>query len=230
MPAQPRYDIYALIHKGLRKAMCDALVQLGCVDPHDDRAFDEVAGQVQQLLRACLGHVEHENSFVHTAMEARCPGSSRDISQQHLEHEHHILGLGEEIERLRKLPALRRADQLHSYYRFFADWVADNLMHMEQEERDHNATLWAYFSDAEIQDIEQRLVAHIEPALMPVVQGYMLTAMNPPERAGFLRAVREQAPTTVFNELLGGLRSCLPDTHYKHLLQALEDGERVAAV
>lgn len=81
-----RHDIYAFIHKGLRKAMCDNLQRLGCCDPHDDQEFDEVAGAVQQLLRVCLGHVEHENHFVHSAMEARCPGSSADIAGQHSHH------------------------------------------------------------------------------------------------------------------------------------------------
>ena len=57
-----------------------------------------------------------------------------------------ILFLSEELERLRKLPALRRADQLHRYYRQFAHWVGDNLIHMEQEETEHNATLWAWYT------------------------------------------------------------------------------------
>lgn len=49
-----RHDIYAFIHKGLRKAMCDNLQRLGFCDPHDDQEFDEVAGSIQQLLRVCL--------------------------------------------------------------------------------------------------------------------------------------------------------------------------------
>lgn len=218
MPQTNRHDIYAFIHKGLRKAMCDSLQRLGCCDPHDDQEFDEVAGAIQQLLRVCLGHVEHENHFVHTAMEARCPGSSSDIAGQHVHHEEQILSLSEELERLRKLPALRRADQLHRYYRQFAHWVGDNLIHMEQEETEHNATLWAWYTDDEIRAIEQELVAHIEPALFPVTQGYILAGMNPPERAGFLGMVREHMPAEEFDDLLGMLPSLLSPAHYKRLL------------
>ena len=69
------------------------------------------------LLELCHGHVEHENGFVHQAMEARRPGSSHSIAAQHVDHERHIRHLEEELRRIQRLPVLRRADSLHAYYR-----------------------------------------------------------------------------------------------------------------
>lgn len=223
MTTQARYDIYAFIHKGLRGAMCQSLQALSSVDALDDDEFDQIAGQVSSLLRICQSHVEHENGFVHQAMEARRPGSSRGIAAQHLDHERHIRHLEEELRRIQHLPSLRRAESLHAYYREFAFWVADNFVHMEQEESEHNAVLWACYSDAEIQAIEQELVAHIKPEIMPLIQAHMLSAMTPGERGRFLNAVRPHLPAADFHGLLQRLQGLLSRPHYGKLLAAIQE-------
>ena len=72
----PRFDIYAIIHKGLRAAMTDALLAAGRVDARDAREVTDTVARVDALLGFCQLHLEKENKFVHPAMEARRPGSA----------------------------------------------------------------------------------------------------------------------------------------------------------
>jgi len=225
-----RYDIYAFIHKGLRGAMCQCLQALSSVDALDNAEFDEVADRVSSLLSLCHQHVEHENGFVHKAMEARQPGSSRAIAAQHVEHEQHISHLEEELRRIQRLPSLRRAESLHPYYREFALWVADNFAHMEQEETEHNAVLWACYGDEEIMAIEQELVAHIKPEVMPIIQAHMISAMTPNERVTFLAGLRAHIPAADFNGIIASLQSLLSRSHYNKLLAAIHGAALSQAV
>lgn len=234
MENQPRYDMYAFIHKALRKAMGECLVALGNVDTLDNDEFDRVVDQAQMLLQICLGHVEHENDFIHTAMEARRPGSSHNIANQHDDHEQHIAHLSAELQRIRQMPALRRAEPLHACYREFALWVADNFVHMEQEERDHNAVLWACYSDDEIRAIEQALVAHHNASGSPsiaVIQTQLMAALSPTQRADLLCAARTQMPATLFDALVTNLATVLSTDHHAKLLKSLaqQDAQLIAA-
>src|SRR5512139_1463744 len=97
----PRYDIYAFIHKGLRAFMAHTLLRVGRLDPHDDAEVAEVSAEVNALLDICRGHVHHENDVIHTAMEARQPGSSQHTAGEHVEHERAIEAMRSLAQRLR---------------------------------------------------------------------------------------------------------------------------------
>ena len=88
--AVPRFDMYACIHKALRALMADSLLALGRMDPEDALELAQVTQRLMQLLAFCRSHLQHENDFVHRAMEARAPGSSGQIAHEHDEHKEAI--------------------------------------------------------------------------------------------------------------------------------------------
>jgi hypothetical protein len=75
-PVVPRVDLYAGIHKALRAFMTDTLLGLGRMDVEDDLDFAQGCQRVAQLLDVLQAHLEHENRFVHPAIEARAQGGS----------------------------------------------------------------------------------------------------------------------------------------------------------
>jgi hypothetical protein len=222
MSQQSRYDIYAFIHKGLRAAMSQSLVTLGNLDAQDDAELLPALQATDTLLAMCRAHVGHENTFVHPAMEQRRPDSSRVIAHEHAEHIEEIEALRQEVQRLRRLPSLRRAEPLLQFYRRFAVFMAENFMHMAKEEREHNAVLWACYGDAEIAAIEAELVSHIDPELLPAILSCMLQAMAPAERAEFLGALRPSMPADAFASLIGHIAPLLSPSHRAKLGVALQ--------
>jgi hypothetical protein len=182
-PAAPRVDLYASIHKALRLFMGDTLARVGRVDTDDGAELAATLDQLQALLAQCRSHLDKENRYVHTAIEARRRGESARIADEHVEHLESIAALEADAAALRALPTAAAAFRL---YRRLARFVGENLEHMDVEETLHNAALWAAYSDAELLEIHQRILASIEPAEIGRVLRWMLPAMTPAERAVML--------------------------------------------
>jgi hypothetical protein len=212
----PRHDIYAFIHKGLRAFMAHALVRVGRLDPHDGAEVAEVSEELRGLMDICASHLHHENEIVHAAMEARRPGSTRAIADEHVEHECAIANVRTLIERV---PGDDEA--AHALYHALSVFVAHNFEHMEQEESAHNAVLWATYSDDELQALETRIKQAVKPQEMQIALRWMLPHMNPAERAGMLRGMRQAAPSEVFEGVLGMVRPLLGGRDWRKLSLAL---------
>lgn len=221
MQSPARYDIYAFIHKGLRACFAHTLVAVGRLDCSDSEEVDFVLSEVEDLLAFCRSHLAKENKFVHSAMESRRPGSTRQGGADHEHHEQAIAALAEQVETLRRLPALRREAATRELYRDLGRFVAENLEHMAMEEREHNRVLWETHSDAEILAIEGAIVASLTPEDSRLSQGWMLRAMSAGERAGFLGAIRANAPAPVFEGMLQAARALLGERDRRKLETAL---------
>lgn len=219
--AAGRYDMYAQIHKGLRSFMADTLFRIGRLDPSDELDLAEGAAQLRGLLALCRGHLEHENDFVHAAMEARRPGSSGQAAGDHIHHLRSIAALEAELDALERAEGEARAEAALELYRGLALFVAENLEHMHHEETAHNAVLWDAYSDAELEAIERALVASVAPQEMAAVARWMLPAMSAPERAAKLCEMRPALPPQAFAGILGMLKAQLSERDWYKLGPAL---------
>ena len=214
----PRYDIYAGIHRALRLFMTDTLGRLGWLDCGDAQETAATLNQLDSLLVFCRKHLEHENSFLHTAIEARRPGASQRVAGEHVEHLAEIAALQGEAASLRAAPTAPAALRL---YRHLALFIAENFHHMQVEEGAHNESLWAAYSDTEIMAIEQRLVATLDPAEQALVLRWMAPALPPAERAAWLADARRQLPPSAFALVLDAARAALNDGAWAKLARAL---------
>lgn len=219
--AAPRFDLYAGIHKALRALMADTLLATGRMDVHDDLEFTQTCQRVIELLDFCAGHLRHENQFVHRAMEARASGASAAIAHEHEAHETDIGLLGAEVAQLLAAPVARRAELAHGLYLRLSTFVGHNLEHMHIEETAHNAVLWAHYSDAELVDLHNALVASIPPAEMMYTLRWMVPFMAPAERAGLLADMRQHAPAPAFEAAIETVRPHLTRTEWDKLARAL---------
>ena len=213
-----RLDLYTPIHKALRLFMTDTLQRLGWLDVDDAAEFAATTEQLQALLEVCRSHVMHENQFVHTAIEARRPGASARIADEHGEHLEAIAGLEAELAALRALPSAPAALRL---YRHLSVFVGENFEHMHVEETQHNAMLWAAYDDAELAAVHDRLVASIDPDEKARIARWMLPAMSPAERAAMLLPMQQQMPPEAMRGLLAVVRPHLGDAGWDKLARAL---------
>lgn len=218
----PRVDLYVTIHKAIRAMMTDALLAVGRMDADDGIEVANVTDRVLELLDFCASHLKHENEFVHTAIEARAAGASERIAHEHVEHLQHIAALCQSVEHVRAAPAGERAAPALELYRALSLFIAENFQHMFVEETAHNAVLWARYTDAELIDIHDRLVASIPPLEMMVVARWMVPFMNPAERALMLGGVKQHAPAPAFQAILDTVRPHLSQGEWAKLARALD--------
>ncbi len=219
--AAPRFDMYTVIHKAIRAQMADALLGLGRMDANDQADLTRATQRVLDLLDMCTAHLQHENEFVHPALEARAPGSSATIANEHVNHEWHIAHLTETTMTLLGAVPANRAQVAALLYRELTLFLADNFQHMHQEETAHNQILWANYTDTELIGIHQTLVAAIAPDAMVRTLRWMVPAMAPTERTAMLADMQAHAPRPAFEAVLDTVRPYLSDTEWDKLARSL---------
>ncbi len=202
-------DIYAFIHKALRACMCHALTTLGSTDAADEREVGAALAEVRSLAALCESHVEHENEFVHPAMEACRPGSSAQTADDHGHHRIALKRLTTLADQVDAAAGDARAAALARLYRHLATFVGENFIHMEQEETANNQVLWSAYTDADLAAIEHAIHQTIPPQEMEAYMRWMLPALSAAERAALLTEIRDNAPAPVFDGMMQLAQQCL---------------------
>lgn len=220
--AAPRMNMYAGIHKALRACMADALTGLGRMDVDDEADFARACDSVVQLLNQCRAHLQHENRFVHAAMQARAPGTCVAVEAEHVEHEAAIDALSEGVSWLLACPRPARARTAHALYLQLALFVAHNFEHMHQEETRHNGVLWAHYTDEELVAIHDALMASIAPQEMLETARWLVPFVAPAERSAMLADLQQKAPPPVLSAVLDRVQPHLTHADWAKLMRSLE--------
>jgi len=106
-------------------------------------------------------------------------------------------------------------------YLHLTHFVGENFAHMHYEETVHNAALWSLYTDAELHELHNRLLASLPPEETLEVARWMLPALSPVERAGMLNGVKASAPAPAFEGLLEHVRPHLDATARAKLAPAI---------
>lgn len=221
-----RFDLYAGIHKAVRLALSEAMTRMGSVDPQDLIDLNPVLNQLQALLTLCRDHLKHENEHVHPLLERARPGMTQRIAQEHDHHLESIEDLQDLMTHVRRCSPADRDAAVFRLYRRLAAFVGENLLHMEQEESEHNAVLWAAYSDDELMGVENRIVAALTEQQVRAIMPLMVAGMNPAERAALMghmqSGMREAgAPPEAFAQLLREVGQRLSTPQWMKLCRAL---------
>lgn len=219
--AAPRFDLYTMIHKAWRIFLADTLQRVGRLDVDDDAEREQVCAQVQALMQQMRQHLQHENEFLHAAIEARRPGGARRTGEDHLHHVDAIRNLDDEALALRQARPGHRAALALRLYRQLALFVADNLTHMQVEEIDNHALLWALYDDAELRTLHDQILAAIGPDEMAQTVRWLALALSPQELALLFTGLREGAPPAAFEALYDVALVQLDDDRRAKLARAL---------
>ncbi|MGE5338813.1 MAG: hemerythrin domain-containing protein [Gemmatimonadota bacterium] len=217
----PRFDIYGPIHKALRAVMTDTLLAVGRMDALDEADTTATIARVRALLALARAHLEKEDEFLHPALEACRPGSSAAAARDHAHHEDSLAALEDLAVRVEATPGSARIAEANRLYRGLCIFVAENFEHMHLEETDHNATLWASYSDEQLHAIHDALVQSVDPQEMAEVMRWMVPNTTPIERAGALGDMQRKAPAHVFGGVLELVRPHLAAREWDKLMHAL---------
>lgn len=216
-----RLDMYAGIHKALRHFMTDTLHRVGRMDANNADDLRLTLGQFEALMELCVQHVHHENDFVHAAIEARQPRGAARTADDHVEHIAHIAALRDEARALAQAEPAARPTLSLRLYRHLALFVADNFQHMNVEETQNNAALWANYRDDELMALHHRIVSSLPPQENLLVMRWMIPAVTPAERAQVLGGMRAGAPAEALAAVLDAVRPHLDDSAWDQLARAL---------
>ena len=216
-----RYDSYVVIHKALRALTADTLVRIGRMDTNDDADTQAVVEQVRRAIALGEAHLLKEEGFVHPAMEARAPGSTRRASADHVSHTQAFAKIRATCNEIEASHGEVRAASAKCLYRRFALLMAEDLIHMDTEETENNSVLWATYTDAEIVGLVERLVASIPPETLTQYLPWMVAANAPRDRVKLLEGLRQGMPSDAFFRLVSAVLPQLPIVDRGKLVKAL---------
>ncbi|MBN9026704.1 MAG: hypothetical protein J0H20_14155 [Rhizobiales bacterium] len=219
---ETRYNLYASIHKGLRRAQAQLMMRLGAIDPLNDT---DVAGLIRDMrLMVTMGrkHLHHENIFIHTEIEQRRTGATERLADDHDHHERDFDELETRLRQIEAAPASRRSPMLRALYLRYTEFLAHDYEHMIEEETETLSLLHRHFTDGELAAIEGRIVGSVDPDMMMEFIRIMIPAMNPAERLGMLGGMKAAMPVPVFAAVVDmGVKPVLTHADWQALEQAL---------
>lgn len=226
-----RVDLYRLIHKALRAVMSQTLLAVGRADCEDEGEVAQALEQVELLVELCRDHLDHENRFIHSAIEERVPGAAMHTAYDHLHQQSSLNALAELCLAITRSASIARSTLMDQLYRQLARFVEDNFEHMRYEETENNAILWAAYTDPELLAIERNLVASIPHGLLVKYLRNMLPAVSHSERIDILLGLRAVRDATGFAEVLDSVESRLSPREIDklHLGLGLASPQRAAA-
>ena len=82
-----RWDIYGVIHKGLRKAQLEMLMRIGSSDFGDPEEAVAIVSDMRLIMMLGAAHLSHENDHIHRAMERKARAEVDRLEDQHDSHE-----------------------------------------------------------------------------------------------------------------------------------------------
>ncbi|HWA01098.1 MAG TPA: hemerythrin domain-containing protein [Caulobacterales bacterium] len=205
-----RHDFYSPIHKGLRLGSARMLTALGNADWRDAAAARGLLQTLKTHLALAKEHLEHEDAEIIPPLRAKAPEMSNALDHDHEDHYATFRDLDEAIREVEAAPSPdQRAMCGQSLYIRFSIYFADDLVHMAREENEALPLFHALFTDAELQEMEGRIIASIPPARLTQYYEIMIPGMSPAERAAFLRYVQAVAPPEAYQHLYGVAQSAL---------------------
>ena len=184
-----RFDMFTPIHKALRRSLFETALTLGRTNfasPDEAAAAERLVADCMEFMRE---HAAHEDRHALPEIARLDPGLAAILSSGHPELERAAIAVESLWPRLAALPATAAAERQAlggELMRRFHAFVADEVVHMDREERELNALLWSRLTDADIMAISTRITTSISPERMRTWGELLLPALNGPEREAML--------------------------------------------
>ncbi|HEX5616026.1 MAG TPA: hemerythrin domain-containing protein [Acidimicrobiia bacterium] len=198
IPTRVSFDLYQMVHKGLRRALFQSVEIVGQATPSRDDEISAAADQVREVVFLLDHHAQHEDASMDSLIAQYAPGAAARIRVDHQRYDSRIVEIEQIATRLERASTAVREDVVIELYRALTDFLPGYLEHMAFEDQVVMPTLAAALSVEELIGVQQAIVSSIPPDVNARFMQYMLAAANEDERATTLAGIREGAPPEAF--------------------------------
>jgi hemerythrin-like domain-containing protein len=189
-----RYQLYRE-HKYVSFALNDLQRLIGRTD---FRASQEVANVIHafdEAMQMLKGHAHYEEERLHPLLKQKNSATFARVQADHEELDGNIAHLKQLLEKIVKSAA--PAEQVEVGYQFYLAYmkfVADNLLHLHEEETILLPELQRLYTDAELKVVEAKTYAIMTVEQMVHMLKVLFPHMNPTDRQAFLSDIKECQP------------------------------------
>lgn len=219
-----RYNIFSVVHKGLRAALYQTALQLQQTDFTEQAEMEAVTDRVKEIVMLFEGHAEKEDHYILPAINDYEPSVVATFNSEHHEDEKLGIELKHAAERIANSHSLlEKIIAGRALTEAFVRFMVFNLNHMAKEENILNKILWRYYTDEEIKNISKEIGRTVAPWIQDFYAKWILRGISNPEAAEWITDVRRGAPAEVFQTLMQKAKQELPLKRYKKIIQTLSE-------
>jgi hemerythrin-like domain-containing protein len=224
-----RYNIFKLIHKGLRASLYQTALQLQQTDFLSEEETEAAINSVNEIVMLFEGHADKEDNYILPAIEDYEPGIVANFENEHVEDDR----LGKQLKACLQTIStatslLERSVAGRKLNESFVEFTVFNLKHMAKEEDVINKILWRYYTDDEIKAIGRELSKAVEPWIQDFYATWMLRGINHGEAVEWMRAIEKGMPEVVFQTLWQKAEKEWTSDRFRKLSHSLTEGVLVA--
>lgn len=223
-----RYNLFNIIHKGLRAALYQTAAQLQQTDYSNAQESEAAVNAVNEVLLIFEGHAHKEDTYVFPHINMYEPSVAATFEAEH-ETDHQ---LGEKLKMcINTVLDAADADKPlagQNMGKAFVSFLVFNLQHMAKEEEIINKILWQYYTDEEIKSISSAILKNTPPWIQDFYANWILRGINNREAVEWMRAIQRTAPEVVFKTLMAKAEKELSKDRLRKVTGALTDGVLVA--
>ena len=183
-----RLDLYRNVHKGIRVMLFDLVQKSGRTDFTDRAAVAQLRSEVADIFELLESHAHTEDRHIMPLVHEHAPALAREFAEAHVDQEARLPELLAALDAIdvTSPDATRKG---HAFVLHLSRIAGELMTHMADEELQLNVALWDALTDAELADVEHRLIANIPPEKLMRYLTWMVPNMNSGEQQAFMSMV-----------------------------------------
>ncbi len=202
-----RFNTFYLVHKALRALMFDTALSIQQTDFTDKDEAVSTSEKIRQTVINFDDHADHEDTFLMPMILKINAEVVNEFEKEHVTDRRIGKAITDALSELKLKLKLdesddnRKATGLKLLY-LFNEFIGFNLYHMNKEEDILNKILWENYTDAEILEMEGRLIRSISPEKNMFTVSWMMKSASNNEITEFLNFQNKEMPGEVYNMLI----------------------------
>jgi len=195
MPAiTARYQFYRE-HKYVSFALNDLQRLIGKTDFRVPEEIIKVRHTFDEVMQMLKGHAHYEEESLHVLLKQKNSAIFARVHEDHVQLDGNVAHLKQLLEKT--LQCSTAAEQVGAGYQFYLEYmkfVADNLLHLHEEEVILLPELQRLYTDAQLKKVEEKTYAIMTVEQMVHMLQVLFPHMNPTDRQAFLSDIQASQP------------------------------------
>ena len=222
--AQPRFDVYGSLHKGIRFLMTELMYDLGKSDVKNSSELTALGEKLGYLWDILHVHAQGEEEFIFPHLLKKDKAFHMKLKQAHEKFEKDADNFRKSFKEFLEIDAEapEKQQEMTKFTKRYNTFVSEYFSHMQDEELTANPILWKLLHDERLMEILSNMSQIPTTKLREYFLPYLIRATNPAERVGVLMGMKMTMPDSVFNRTLDIARGALEESDWQKLKQSLD--------
>ncbi|HUS30362.1 MAG TPA: hemerythrin domain-containing protein [Kofleriaceae bacterium] len=177
-----RVDLFSMIHKGVRSLLFEVALEAARVDLTSAAAIDNLASRIDTVLQFLDEHARIEETYVMPALRALDAALAEELGAEHRALEVVQIEVERATAALEQADLAARGEAGAKLIRVVNHLVSVQLVHMNREETEIMATLWAGLKDVDLGALRMRMAESLPAERRLAWRGVLEASISPVER------------------------------------------------